>query len=420
MSRHVIRSFAAIAAALGVLAAFWVYPALVFPHAATSNTVLFDREIVRILNEHCVMCHTEGGPSFSIATYEEAWLTRIASYDRILGRHMPPWAALPGYGEFANANSLTLRETRFFVSWVEGLGPRNSGIVFLNVLDPAAASRQEIRAHIDFNAWELGEPDRIISLPATVPAATATAAATAAAAATATATAARESPARVQRVVLDPGLSTDRRVRALEYRPGERGSIRAVEFKLEGSGQWLATWTPWHGFRRLPERMAYRIAAGSKIVAEIHTLEPGQVIADPGDLGLHFADGPAPAAPTDVVLTASGEIPAGTNAHRLHAETRLSADARILALWPTLPDGLESIEVSATLPNGAVEILLVALDVPLEWPTPYLFKTPVDLPAGSQLSLTAYTSNNTAVPAEQRVLLTMSLTYSEATASHTD
>lgn len=401
MSRHVIRSFAVLVAALGVLAVFWVYPALVFPHAATSNTVLFDREIVRILNEHCVMCHTVGGPSFSIATYEEAWLTRFSSYDQILGRHMPPWAALPGYGEFANANSLTLRETRFFVSWVEGLGPRNSGTVFLNVLDPDAASRQEIRAHIDFNAWQLGEPDRIVSLPATMPAATA----------------ARESAARVQRFVLDPLLASERRVRALEYRPGERGSIRAVEFKLESSGQWLATWTPWHEFRSLPEGMAYRIAAGSKIVAEIHTLEPGQTIADPGDLGLHFADSPAPATPGDIVISATGEIPAGTRTHRLHADARLTADAQILALWPNLPVGLESIEVSATLPNGGVEVLLVALDVPLEWPTPYIFKAPVDLPAGSQLSLTAYTSNNTAVPAEQLVQLTISLSFIDATAS---
>ena len=40
---------------------------------------------------------------------------------------MPPWAAVPGYGQFVNDNSLTLRETQFIVSWVEGLGPRNAG-----------------------------------------------------------------------------------------------------------------------------------------------------------------------------------------------------------------------------------------------------------------------------------------------------
>ena len=52
----------------------------------------------------------------------------------VLRRHMPPWAAVPGYGEFANDNGLTLREAQFLVSWVEGLGPRNAGSTFLKFL----------------------------------------------------------------------------------------------------------------------------------------------------------------------------------------------------------------------------------------------------------------------------------------------
>ncbi len=390
-----MKSVAALIATQALLVACWIYPDLGFPHAATSNTVLFDREIVRILNEHCVMCHVEGGPSFPIATYEEAWLTRNASYQQILERHMPPWAAVPGYGEFANANTLTLREHRFVVSWVEGLGPRNSGEVFLNVLDPDAAAREEIRAGIDFDAWSLGEPDHRIVLPSLAPAAIM----------------ARESPTRVQRMVVDPALTSDRWLSGLEFQPGNRSAIRAAVFSLAESGQWLATWTPWHGFRRLPDDVAYRLAAGEEIVAEIHTIEPGQPILEPGYLGLHFADNPAPSEASDIVLLASGEIPAGTGSYRLHAETRLDAAARLLALWPELPAGLESIEVSATHPDGRIEILLVALDVPLDWPTPYIYENPVDLPGGSRLSLTAYTSNTTPVPAERQVELTLSVAY---------
>ena len=45
-------------------------------HETVNTTVLFDREIVKILNSHCVMCHAEGGPSFPLATYEDAWLQR--------------------------------------------------------------------------------------------------------------------------------------------------------------------------------------------------------------------------------------------------------------------------------------------------------------------------------------------------------
>src|SRR5215471_7879171 len=114
---------------------FFLWPFSSLAHETLTTTVLFDREIVRILNKHCVMCHTENGPSFALETYEQTWLQGRKIRTGVIARHMPPWAAVPGYGEFVNDNSLTLRETQFMVSWVEGLGPRNSGTVFTNVVD---------------------------------------------------------------------------------------------------------------------------------------------------------------------------------------------------------------------------------------------------------------------------------------------
>jgi hypothetical protein len=35
---------------------------IILPHETLTTTVLFDREIVRILNNRCVMCHTEKRP----------------------------------------------------------------------------------------------------------------------------------------------------------------------------------------------------------------------------------------------------------------------------------------------------------------------------------------------------------------------
>src|SRR5262249_51785962 len=110
-------------------AALW--PSRVSSHETLTTTVLFDRLIVRILDKHCVMCHVENGASFPLATYEETWLRGRPIRAEVLARHMPPWSAVQGYGQFANENALTLRETQFVVSWVEGLGPRNAGTVFL-------------------------------------------------------------------------------------------------------------------------------------------------------------------------------------------------------------------------------------------------------------------------------------------------
>src|SRR6478672_48151 len=111
-TRFVVASALAAAAVLS-------WPATALPHETVTTTVLFEREIVRILNEHCVMCHVERGPSFPLATYEQVWLARRKISAEVLARHMPPWAALPGYGRFANENVVTLREAQFIVSWME-------------------------------------------------------------------------------------------------------------------------------------------------------------------------------------------------------------------------------------------------------------------------------------------------------------
>ena len=85
--------------------------------------MLFDREIVRILNSHCVMCHGDRRLSFPLSTYEQTWLR---GRDDPTAGAPPPHAALGGgcraTASSLNDNSLTLRETQFMVSWVEGPG----------------------------------------------------------------------------------------------------------------------------------------------------------------------------------------------------------------------------------------------------------------------------------------------------------
>ena len=47
---------------------------------------------------------------------------------------------------------------------------------------------------------------------------------------------------------------------------------------------------------------------------------------------------------------------------------------------------MKSIEVAARKPDGGTEILLFAQDLRLDWPTPYIFKDPVALPRGTEVS----------------------------------
>ena len=324
-------------------------------HETITTTVLFDREIVRILDKHCVMCHVENGPSFPLATYEQTWLQKRPIRASVIARHMPPWAAVAGYGQFVNENSLTLRETQFVISWVEGLGPRNAGTVFTNTATQGATRPKEIQAHTDFGIWQLGEPQLKRELPAS--------------------TIEPKQADEIKRVVIDLGLTSERRLRGLEFMPGDRRVVRAAFFTVQETGQWIGSWTPWYGFVSLPKGTAYRLPAGSHVAAEIHYRGVQERVVDRGTLGLFFADQPSPELVADIVLD---------------GKTRLAADTSIIALRPEIQPGVKSIEVSARKPDGSTEILLFAKDIPIDWPTPYILKEPVALPRGTVLSVAAY------------------------------
>ena len=341
-----------------------LFAAAALPHETLTTTVLFDREIVRILDNHCVMCHAANGISFPLETYEQTQVRGRKIRADVIARHMPPWAAFPGYGQFANDNSLTLRETQFIVSWVEGLGPRNAGTVFLNITDPSARP-QEVRAHTDFGHWSLGEPDLARQFPAN--------------------TIAARSGDQIKRSVIDLALTAERRVTGVEFLPGDYRVVRAAFFTVQETGQWIGSWTPWHGYVNLPAGAAYQLPRGAHIVAEIHYRGASEQVVERGTLGLHFANARTPDQVSDVVLESKGT-------QKVRATTRLTTDTRIIALRPEFQAGVQSIEVAARKPDGSTEVMLFARDIPPDWPTPYVFREPVALPRGTDLSVTAYYS----------------------------
>ena len=389
MKKAVPKKAVPVIVALFVVGSWVFWPPHGLTHVTTTNTVLFEREIVRILDVHCVACHVGGGLAAPLVTFEETWLSRDPIRAAILDRHMPPWAAVPGYGEFANDNGLTLRETQFVISWVEGLGPRNAGEVFLNVRDPDEAPEAP-KASADFDRWELGEPSLIRTLEARV--------------------VEPEQEERVESIVLDLELTSERRVRGIEFKPGDRRVVRGATFFVDGTGQWLGSWTPWHGFVALPGGVTYSLAAGARVLAEIHYGTSDERVVDEGRLGLFFSDEPATAlnmAP-DLVLEVRGEVPAGATMQRFRSETPIDDGTRLLSLLPQLDPGIQSLEVSLRLPDGGTEILLFAKDIRLDWPTPYIFREPVVVPSGSLLRATAYFENASDRPQSGGFRLTVS------------
>ncbi len=355
-------------------------------HETTRSTVFFDREIVKLLNRRCVMCHARNSLAFSLETYEETFLRSRDIRAQVLARHMPPWAAVPGVGQFANDNRLTLRETQFVVGWVESLGRRSPGGVFLNVVDPDASPRAVIRAEPRFDLWRLGTPDLTWQLAAQN---------------------IEAGKAQIRQAVIDLGLAQERFVRGLEFQPGDRRTLRAASFSIEKTGQWLGSWTPWYGFIGLPDGVRYRFPAGTRIVADLRYQGIAEPVVDRGTLGALLSDRPG-LSPTDLLLEARGRGEAAGNSRKLIATTRVEQATYLLALRPDIQAGITSVELAATRPDGQTEVLFFAKNFSLDWPTSYVFRDPVLVPAGAELRLTAYSSAASGVVAPDVLRLVLS------------
>ena len=359
-------------------AAALLLPQAALPHAPITTTVQFDREIVHILDNHCVMCHFETGPAFPLLTYEQTYSARWKIRQDALDRHMAPWAAVPGYGEFANSNGLTQREIDFLVSWAESFGPRNNGEVYTAVADAPAAPKV-IQAHFDPDRWALGPPDLRLALAADTVAPRPVVGPPLASAPHA------DAAAETRRATVDLKLRSDRWLKALEYKPRDRRAVHAVQFTIEETGQWLGTWTPWKGFTSLPEGLAYRLPAGSHLVADTLYYGPRRDHGGDGTLGLYFADQPSSHAVSNLILSAKAVGPGSPG--KLLASTTLDADTTVLAVQPEVHPGLQSVEVFTRTPEGSRQVLLFAKAIPAAWPTPYIYSTPVALHKGAQLTV---------------------------------
>jgi hypothetical protein len=349
------------------------FPVALMPHETVTTTVTYDREIVRILKHKCIVCHSHNnlGPPFT--TYEETrpWARDIE--EQVLARNMPPWRAVPGYGQFTNDLGLTNRETQFLVSWVEGSGPKSKDQRLIeNFGEGTPANGPSPQAPVK---WELGKPDLTVSIPRS--------------------TAAGDTDL-IRQESIDLRLTAESSIRALDYRPQDRRALRAVFFSIEETGQWLSSWTPWSGATVLPKNTAYRIPAGSHIRAEFHYQKAQESVSAEGSLGLYVAPAGSVHHPVDLVLETKPSAPSDSDgSSKLIASAKIPTDSHVLAIWPVLPQSIDSLEVSALQPAGAVSVLLLLRDALPDWPTSYVLSKPAALPRGTELVVTAHSRVHT-------------------------
>jgi mono/diheme cytochrome c family protein len=175
------------------------------PAPATPKAVTFSEDIAPILYQHCVTCHRPGEVApFPLITFEDA-VKRGKSLVKVTeSRVMPPWHAAHGYGEFADERRLTDAQIATIRDWFDHGMPRGD-----------AAKMPPLPAFTE--GWQLGTPDLILEMPEAfeVPA---------------------SGPDVYRNFVMPTGLTEDRWVRAIEYRPGTRTVVHHSLFQYIRGG----------------------------------------------------------------------------------------------------------------------------------------------------------------------------------------
>lgn len=356
-------------------------PVPVYSHTPITTTIVFQKEIARIFQKKCYQCHTEGNLSMALTTYKEARPWAVAIKEEILERRMPPWSAVNGYGHFSNDMSLTGREVSLILAWADGGAP--SGVLMKDEETPPVIVPS-------LHGWERGAPDASVKV----------------AVGQKVAAGAKDF---TQRFDVTTDFAQAKWLHALQLKPTDRRVIRYAAIYQAGSGQWIGTWTPGLQVNTLPSGVGLQLPARAKLTVEIGYRGTDDAAPGDGELGFYFSPKrPAQTVAPFEVAVAPAAVAPGKTGERVRGEITLKAATTTSALWPMLGPGGKSLELTAMLPDGEVEPMLWLKYFRPEWPSPYVLKDPITLPAGTRLIVTAYYDNagDTALHAKPTVAVT--------------
>ena len=232
-------------------------------------------DVAPIMYENCTRCHaTNGVGPFTIESYQDAYDNRFAIQFYVNNGIMPPWPPDPDYQHYAMERALTDSEVATIDAWVNAGSPRGD-----STLEPVSPHYPELI---------LGQGDLEMTMP--------------------TYTSQAQSYDDYMCVALDPQLTSDRVIRAMEIIPGNREAVHHVLVYLVDSasgyvggniypgctdpgGRLLGGYAPGGGPQQFPDgstKMGMTIHPGDKIVFAMHYPEGSFGQEDSTRINLHF------------------------------------------------------------------------------------------------------------------------------------
>ncbi len=352
----------------------------------SDSPVTFNRDIAPILFHSCAVCHRPGesGP-FSLLNYNDAksHARQITAVTR--SRFMPPWLPEPGDYQFADDMRLSDAQISLFARWV------TQGAL--------EGSPADLPSPPKFVAgWQMGQPDLIV---------------------------------KAQKPYLLPAGGTDqywnfifrtpvhqtRWLNAIEVRPGDQRlvhhanvlvdrmqSARAqesapgagfpgMEIKIESEAfdpdSHFLFWKPGTLPHAEPEGMALRLDPSTDLVLNIHLQPSGKKEWIQPTLGLYFTPRPATQFPMLLQLENDRQldIPPGEKNFWVTDEFTMPVDVQLLAIYPHAHYVGKELQAFAAFPDGSKKSLIHIPDWDLNWQAVFRYQTPVELPAGTVVSM---------------------------------
>jgi Flp pilus assembly protein TadD/mono/diheme cytochrome c family protein len=356
--------------------------------------VTFNRDIAPIVFRNCAQCHHPGeaGP-FPLLTYAD-----VKTHGRQIAfvtskRIMPPWLPEQGELKFADELRLSNKEIATIQTWVD------QGEI--------EGSPSDLPPQPAFSAgWQLGKPDVIVraTKPYLLPA---------------------SGSDSYWNFVFRTPVHRSRWLKAIEIRPGDKRLVHHANVLVdrEESGRRLEKepgagfggmeliieseafdpdshflfWKPGSSPYVEPDGMALRLDKNTDLVLNTHFQPSGKPELIQPTLGLYFTDKPATMHPILLQLDNDRmlDIPPGEKNFLVSDDFTLPVDASVLAIYPHAHYLGKDMLAIAILPDGTKKTLIHIGNWDLNWQAVYRYAEPVDLPAGTTISM-RFTYDNSA------------------------
>jgi hypothetical protein len=266
---------------------------LALASAALAQGPTYSKEISRIYQAKCQVCHHDGDIApFSLNNYDDAVNWAFDTRRVVKNGTMPPWKPVAGYGDFRDNISLTADEKQAILDWIANEMPEG---------DPA-----DLPDRITYNNdWPLGAPDVTLAMPQSFT---------------------PEIGGDVYRcfVLPETGLSEDTYLSAIDVMPGNRQIVHHVIIFADTTGtaaqldgqdgqpgyscfggpgipvnttnilqaldslSGLGGWAPGTRAHFLPDNIGTLLPGGARVVMQVHYHPVGVTGPDQTQIGLYF------------------------------------------------------------------------------------------------------------------------------------